>query len=141
MCLSACLLLPCSRLLIVTSACTLAAQVPCSCKLQGATADCAMGWQPRLSPARSCPFPCADGSSPSLIVRNDGPFEREHPWRGAATAVPVFSLRSRRSVGCGEFADLTLLADFCKAAGDNHVLNKTCNGAAAHTAGRPLQVT
>ena len=69
-------------------------------------------------PAHSQPFSCAGGSFPSLIVRNDGPFERRHPWRGAATAVPVFSLRSRRSVGCGEFADLALLADFCKAAGD-----------------------
>ena len=30
-------------------------------------------------------------------------------WRGAGTAVPVFSLRSRESFGVGEFADLKLL--------------------------------
>ena len=33
-------------------------------------------------------------------------------WRGAGTAVPVFSLRSRESFGVGEFADLKLLVDW-----------------------------
>jgi 4-alpha-glucanotransferase len=33
-------------------------------------------------------------------------------WRGAGTAVPVFSIRSQESIGCGEFLDLIKLVDF-----------------------------
>lgn len=36
----------------------------------------------------------------------------ERRWRGAGTAVPVFSLRSAESFGIGEFADLKLLVDW-----------------------------
>ncbi|WP_341843505.1 4-alpha-glucanotransferase [Chitinophaga caseinilytica] len=39
------------------------------------------------------------------------------PWKGAGVAVPVFSLRSGKSLGCGEFADLPLLAEWAAAAG------------------------
>lgn len=45
------------------------------------------------------------------------PFRYPHPWRGAGLAVPVFSLRSRASVGCGDFLDLVMLADFAARAG------------------------
>lgn len=38
-------------------------------------------------------------------------------WKGAGTAVPVFSLRSRHSFGVGEFNDLKLLADWAAATG------------------------
>ena len=38
-------------------------------------------------------------------------------WRGAGTAVPVFSLRSEAGLGIGEFADLKLLADWAAATG------------------------
>lgn len=38
-------------------------------------------------------------------------------WRGAGVAVPVFSLRSERSFGVGEFEDLKLLADWAAATG------------------------
>jgi 4-alpha-glucanotransferase len=38
-------------------------------------------------------------------------------WKGAGVAIPVFSLRSERGFGVGEFADLKLLADWCKQAG------------------------
>ena len=53
--------------------------------------------------------------------RNDGehrieaslaPHFPKRRWRGAGTAVPVFSLRSRESFGVGEFADLKLLVDW-----------------------------
>lgn len=37
-------------------------------------------------------------------------------WKGAGVAIPVFSLRSVKSFGVGEFADLKLLADWCKRA-------------------------
>lgn len=35
-------------------------------------------------------------------------------WHGAGTAVPVFSLRSERGMGIGEFTDLKLLADWAE---------------------------
>ena len=38
-------------------------------------------------------------------------------WRGAGVAVPVFSLRSKKSFGVGEFADLKPLADWAKKVG------------------------
>jgi 4-alpha-glucanotransferase len=38
-------------------------------------------------------------------------------WKGAGVAIPVFSLRSEMSFGVGEFADLKLLADWCKQSG------------------------
>ncbi len=46
------------------------------------------------------------------FVRSAG----EH-WRGAGVSIPVFSLRSERSFGVGEFLDLPLLADWAKHAG------------------------
>jgi 4-alpha-glucanotransferase len=51
-------------------------------------------------------------------VTNDG-FVRlpADYWRGAGVAVPVFSLRSEKSFGVGEFADLKLLADWGRKAG------------------------
>lgn len=36
----------------------------------------------------------------------------EMSWRGAGVAIPVFSLRSKHSWGCGDFADLRLMADW-----------------------------
>jgi 4-alpha-glucanotransferase len=52
------------------------------------------------------------------VVVNDG-FARwpSAPWRGAGAAIPVFSLRSERSFGVGEFLDLPLLADWARRAG------------------------
>jgi 4-alpha-glucanotransferase len=38
-------------------------------------------------------------------------------WKGAGVAVPVFSLRSERSFGVGEFSDLKPLADWCHEVG------------------------
>lgn len=55
--------------------------------------------------------------APALVVRNDGYFRHERRWRGAGVAIPVFSLRTKRSVGCGEFADINDLVDFCADAG------------------------
>ncbi|HTA30231.1 MAG TPA: 4-alpha-glucanotransferase [Candidatus Cybelea sp.] len=49
------------------------------------------------------------------VMVNDG-FARltPTPWRGAGVAVPVFSLRSERSFGVGEFLDLPLLANWAR---------------------------
>jgi 4-alpha-glucanotransferase len=51
-------------------------------------------------------------------ILNDG-FARlpATTWKGAGVAIPVFSLRSERSLGVGEFTDLKRLADWCKRAG------------------------
>ncbi len=47
------------------------------------------------------------------IVVNDGfAVLPADAWHGAGVAVPVFSLRSEKSFGIGEFADLKLLADW-----------------------------
>lgn len=52
------------------------------------------------------------------VIVNDG-FARlpADTWRGAGVAIPVFSLRSERSFGVGEFADLKPLADWCQQVG------------------------
>ena len=52
----------------------------------------------------------------AIIINIDG-FRYSHYWRGAGVAVPVFSLRTERSVGCGEFGDLIPLAKWCQNAG------------------------
>ena len=51
--------------------------------------------------------------APALLIRHDGPFRRESRWRGAGVAVPVFSLRTEKSVGCGEFSDLVHVVKWC----------------------------
>lgn len=38
-------------------------------------------------------------------------------WRGAGVAIPVFSLRSQRDWGCGEFCDLKAMADWAAKVG------------------------
>ncbi|HOY07334.1 MAG TPA: 4-alpha-glucanotransferase, partial [Saprospiraceae bacterium] len=38
-------------------------------------------------------------------------------WKGAGVAIPVFSLRSEKSWGIGEFTDMPLLADWAKSVG------------------------
>ncbi len=54
---------------------------------------------------------------PAAVVQCDGPFRHDRRWQGAGLAAPVFALRTRRSVGVGEFADIKQLADFGSAAG------------------------
>ena len=61
------------------------------------------------------PVPAEDAD---FIVVNDGrPKFPVADFKGAGVAVPVFSLRSRRSFGVGEFADLKLLADWARSTG------------------------
>lgn len=52
------------------------------------------------------------------VVINDG-FARLplNPWRGAGVAIPVFSLRTEKSFGVGEFSDLEPLVDWCHGVG------------------------
>ncbi len=58
-------------------------------------------------PIAGCPFP----------RRHSAPVFDRPGWRGAGTAVPVFSLRSRGSFGVGEFADLIPLVDWAAQTG------------------------
>ncbi len=66
-------------------------------------------------PNRTLNEPPAPGQ---LTLINDG-FARlpATTWKGAGVAIPVFSLRSRRSFGVGEFTDLKLLVDWCQQVG------------------------
>ncbi|HXD00809.1 MAG TPA: 4-alpha-glucanotransferase [Verrucomicrobiae bacterium] len=60
----------------------------------------------------------AAAESGGLVVTDDG-FARLPLkfWRGAGVAMPVFSLRSEKSFGIGEFLDLKPLADWSKLVG------------------------
>ena len=60
-----------------------------------------------------------------IAVPAGNPFNRKHSaavfdqpgWRGAGTAVPVFSLRSEKDFGIGEFRDLRPLVDWAASTG------------------------
>lgn len=43
------------------------------------------------------------------------------PYRGAGTAIPVFSLRSEHDFGVGEFLDLKLMVDWAKSTGQQFI--------------------
>ena len=53
-----------------------------------------------------------------LVIVNDGFINyTASNWKGAGVAIPVFSLRSNKSAGVGEFADIKLLVDWAKKVG------------------------
>ena len=57
-------------------------------------------------------------NSNKLVLVQDGFAQIEHaPWKGTGVAVPVFSLRSKQSIGVGEFSDIKLLADWSRKIG------------------------
>jgi len=54
-----------------------------------------------------------DAHQHTLTVLHDGFVHLPNStWRGAGVAIPVFSLRTKRSMGVGEFTDLKLLIDW-----------------------------
>ena len=59
-------------------------------------------------------FKPGEGEALQLEVRS---FRNPDLWRGAGVAVPVFSLRSERSFGVGDFSDLKLMADWAAETG------------------------
>ena len=60
----------------------------------------------------------AENSMQGIAIINDGFLQdKKALWRGAGVAIPVFSLRSRKSFGVGEFTDLHLLVDWAKKTG------------------------
>ncbi len=58
------------------------------------------------------------GKANRQTVLNDGfAVLPANTWKGAGIAIPVFSLRSEKSFGIGEFSDLALLVDWAKKTG------------------------
>ncbi len=54
-----------------------------------------------------------DAHQHTLTILHDGFVHLPNDtWRGAGVAIPVFSLRTRKSMGVGEFTDLPLLIDW-----------------------------
>jgi 4-alpha-glucanotransferase len=53
-----------------------------------------------------------------MVVVNDT-FVRldSNTWHGAGVGIPVFSLRSKKSFGCGDFSDLKLMVDWAQRVG------------------------
>jgi 4-alpha-glucanotransferase len=59
-----------------------------------------------------------DSSPQHSTVLHDGFIHLPNKiWKGAGVAIPVFSLRSKKSFGVGEFNDLKLLVDWAKETG------------------------
>lgn len=57
-------------------------------------------------------------SNAPLIIIHDGFVQSSvKTWRGAGVAIPVFSLRSKKSFGVGEFSDMLLLIDWANQTG------------------------
>lgn len=57
----------------------------------------------------------ASSAPPACLILREGRFRGEPvPKRMAGVAIPVFSLRTQRSLGCGEFVDLAVFADWAK---------------------------
>ena len=52
-----------------------------------------------------------------IILLHDGFIYSQRRWKGAGVAIPVFSLRSKKGFGTGEFNDIKLLVDWAKQAG------------------------
>lgn len=60
----------------------------------------------------------SDASRKKITIVHDGFIHfPNNTWKGAGVAIPVFSLRSRSSLGVGEFTDLELLVDWAKKTG------------------------
>lgn len=59
------------------------------------------------------------GAAPdeTMVVECPAPRLPASGWKGAGTAVPVFSLRSEEDYGCGDFMDLLQLIDWASATG------------------------
>ncbi|MBD0333509.1 MAG: 4-alpha-glucanotransferase, partial [Chitinophagaceae bacterium] len=60
----------------------------------------------------------AEGSVNTRTIMHDGFIHLpNNAWKGAGVAIPVFSLRSKKSFGIGEFSDIKLLVDWASQIG------------------------
>ncbi len=76
--------------------------------LDAATGDIAR-WEEGPNRALDVPF------GVDALVRHEMGFRTSLPnWKGAGVAMPVFSLRTDASLGCGEFLDLKKLVDWAQ---------------------------
>ncbi len=67
-------------------------------------------------------LPAGTAAAGTLTALHDEGFRyAAQPWRGAGVAMPVFSLRSEKGLGVGEFSDLKLLIDWAGKTGLNLV--------------------
>jgi 4-alpha-glucanotransferase len=67
------------------------------------------------------------------IILHDGFVNYETSlWKGAGVSIPVFSLRSQKSFGVGEFADIKLLIDWAKQTGLKLIQLLPINDTSAH---------
>jgi 4-alpha-glucanotransferase len=62
-----------------------------------------------------------DAPNTLRVLDDEGLRSAAGPWRGAGVALPVFSLRSEKGLGVGEFPDLKLLIDWAAKTGLNLV--------------------
>lgn len=61
--------------------------------------------------------PAVAGSNSFVQVNNGFVRMYNHSWHGAGVALPVFSLRTRKSFGVGDFTDLKLFVDWAEKVG------------------------
>lgn len=63
------------------------------------------------------------GASPAISTVISGMrfINMQSPWKGAGTAIPVFSLRSEKDFGVGEFLDLIPMIDWAVSTGQNFI--------------------
>jgi 4-alpha-glucanotransferase len=60
----------------------------------------------------------SDAGKRKVTIHHDGFVHiPNNSWKGAGVAIPVFSLRSEKSFGVGEFTDIKLLVDWAKQTG------------------------
>lgn len=60
----------------------------------------------------------SDAAKKKVSILHDGFVQLpNNSWKGAGVAIPVFSLRSKKSFGVGEFSDIKLLADWARGTG------------------------
>jgi len=68
-----------------------------------------------------------------ITIFNDGFVNYQASlWRGAGVSIPVFSLRSQKSFGVGEFTDIKLLIDWVKKTGLKLIQLLPINDTSAH---------
>jgi 4-alpha-glucanotransferase len=57
------------------------------------------------------------GKKKQTVIHDGFAHLPNNTWKGAGVAIPVFSLRSKKSMGVGEFTDIKLLVDWAKKTG------------------------
>lgn len=74
------------------------------------TNDAVIGWE--RGDNRRVNFSLPTGKGNSVVVTDESFRYGSDLWRGAGVAVPVFSLRSQKGLGIGEFSDIGPLVDW-----------------------------